>query len=295
MKEPKSMRTTPGTAFGLTMTAAALVLLIFFGRTATSYAAPPAPVETAEAVSPAEPDLQGAREEVEGDIAEFEEFDEFDEFDALDQLDAGEKLKPIPDPLEPFNRAMFVFNDRMYFWVLKPAAQGYNRVVPEKGRVAIKRFFTNLMTPVRLVNSVLQIKYDRAGTELARFCINTTVGVLGFMDPARDRWGIYLHDEDFGQTLGFYGSGPGFFITWPFLGPSSARDTVGMVGDFFLKPTSYLFAEHPHTGLSVTAYDKVNSTSLSLGIYEDLKKDALDPYSFIRDAYHQHREHHVKE
>lgn len=218
-----------------------------------------------------------------------------DNADFVDPFQDEAGVKPIADPIEPFNRAMFHFNDKLYFWVLKPAARGYSFVMPEPGRAAVKRFFTNLTTPIRFVNSILQLKFKRAGTELSRFCINTTVGVLGFMDPARDKWGIQMYREDFGQTLGRYGSGPGFFITWPIFGPSSVRDTVGLIGDFFLDPSSYLFAGSTATAIGVKAYDTVNSTSLRIGVYEDLKKDALDPYTFIRDAYHQHREHLVEE
>lgn len=228
------------------------------------------------------PDTAGEEEDPDDFIDEF--YDEFDE-----------EKEVINDPIEPLNRAFFQFNDKLYFWILKPVAQGYSFVVPEKGRVAVKRFFLNLTTPVRFVNSVLQFKFHRAGTELSRFIINTTIGVAGFMDPARDRWNIYIHREDFGQTLGFFGSGPGFYINWPILGPSSARDTIGWIGDLFLDPTTYFFPHEPFGTVGVEAYERVNNTSLSIGIYEDLKKDSLDPYTFIRDAYHQHRESLVKE
>ena len=216
-----------------------------------------------------------------------------DEFDDIDFDD--DTVTIIADPLEPFNRAMFVFNDKLYYWVLKPTAGFYGRTVPEKGRIAVRRFFTNVATPIRLVNAILQFKFKHAGTELARFTINTTVGFLGFKDPARDRWNIYLHKEDFGQSIGHYGAGPGFFITWPILGPSSLRDTFGLVGDFFLSPATYIFAEEGLTGVGVWTFDKVNSTSLDLTLYEDLTKSALDPYLFIRDAYHQHREELIRE
>ncbi|VAV83286.1 Outer-membrane-phospholipid-binding lipoprotein MlaA [hydrothermal vent metagenome] len=216
-----------------------------------------------------------------------------DDFDDIDFDD--EAFSMIADPIEPFNRAMFVFNDKLYYWVLKPTAGFYGRTVPKKGRIAVRRFFTNVATPIRLVNAVVQLKFKYAGTELARFCINTTVGFLGFKDPARDRWNIYLHKEDFGQSIGHYGAGPGFFITWPIFGPSSLRDTFGLIGDFFLDPATYIFAEDRLLGAGVWSYDKVNDTSLDLTLYEDLTKSALDPYLFIRDAYHQHREELIRE
>ncbi len=216
-----------------------------------------------------------------------EDFEESDVFD--------EEIPAIADPIEPFNRAMYVVNDKLYFYVLKPAAKGYAAVVPEDGRVAVRRFFTNLVAPVRIANSFVQFKFNAAGTELERFVINTTVGVLGFTDPARDRWNIFPVKEDFGQTLGFYGAGPGFYIMWPIIGPSSLRDTVGWVVDLFLDPTTYIFAADPWAGTGVKAYERINDTSLEIGTYESIKKQAIDPYVFIRDAYHQHRESLVRE
>ena len=213
--------------------------------------------------------------------------DEYDEYE--------EEVKTIADPLEPFNRAMFHFNDKLYFWVLKPAAKGYGWVVPKKGRVGVRRFFSNITTPIRFTNALLQFKFKHAGTELSRFLINSTIGVVGFMDPARDRWNIYRHREDFGQTLGHYGAGPGFFITWPFLGPSSVRGTIGYAGDLFLDPTTYLFPNERWATVGIEAYERVNETSLEIGVYEGLKKDAIDPYIFIRDAYYQHRQNLVQE
>ena len=230
-----------------------------------------------------------AQAEATDQIEMVDDFDDefYDEFD--------EEVRTIADPIEPFNRAMFHFNDKLYFWLLKPAARGYGFIVPEKGRVGVRRFFSNITTPIRFVNALLQFKFKPAGTELSRFLINTTVGVAGFMDPARDRWSIYKQREDFGQTLGHYGAGPGFFITWPFLGPSSIRGTIGYVGDLFLDPTTYLFPNERLATVGIEAYERVNSTSLDIGVYEDMKRDAIDPYTFIRDAYYQHREKLVKE
>jgi phospholipid-binding lipoprotein MlaA len=237
-----------------------------------------------------------AEEEFEDDF-EDEEFEE-DEFDDdFDDEFAEEYLKAIADPLEPFNRAMFKVNDKLYFWVLKPVAKGYNVIMPLRARVGVKRFFINLRTPIRLVNALLQFKIKDAGTELARFSINTTVGILGFMDPAKDKWKISIKKEDTGQTLGFYRLGPGFYIVWPVLGPSSLRDTVGMVGDSYLNPVYYAFddSERPWGPYAVDAYRRFNSLSLNLGMYEQIKADSLDPYIFIRDAYHQYRENQIRE
>ena len=116
------------------------------------------------------------------------------EIPALDET-YGEEPGEIADPIEPFNRAMFWFNDKLYFYALKPAARVY-RVVPEPARTSVSNFFSNVATPVRFVNSLLQLKVKDAGTELGRFVVNSTVGILGLFDPARDIW--KKKEEDFG-------------------------------------------------------------------------------------------------
>lgn len=205
----------------------------------------------------------------------------------------GEERAEIADPLEPFNRAMYHVNDKLYFWVFKPVAKGYSKVVPEGARVGVRNFFSNLAFPIRFVNCLLQAQFSGAATELGRFVVNTTWGIAGFMDPASSK-AINLPKQqgDFGQTLGKYGLGQGFFITWPILGPSSARDTVGMVGDTFLQPLTYLNPNEAAWGAK--AYDKVNDTSLTIGDYESLKEAAIDPYVALRDAYVQYRLNKVK-
>ena len=192
----------------------------------------------------------------------------------------------IADPLEPWNRMMFSFNDKAYFWVFEPIARGYARVVPEGGRVAVSNFFHNALVPVRVVNDVLQWKVKRAGIELARFGYNSTIGVIGFFDAAKRDLSLERNDEDLRQTLGSYGIGHGLYILWPFLGPSSLRDTVGFVGDGFLNPVNYI--RDGGTVVGVRALDFVNGLSLRLGEYEDMKAAALDPYTALRDAYGQY-------
>jgi phospholipid-binding lipoprotein MlaA len=194
----------------------------------------------------------------------------------------------IADPLEPFNRAMYQFNDRLYFWVLKPVAEGYGKVVPEAARVSVSNFFTNVAFPIRFVNCLLQANFEGAAAELGRFTVNTLWGVGGLLDPASSKEiNLAKQDEDFGQTLGTYGLGQGFFINWPLLGPSSPRDTVGLVGDLFLTPSTYFSPWYAFAG--IRAYGKVNDTSLKIGDYESLKEAAIDPYVAIRDAYVQYR------
>jgi phospholipid-binding lipoprotein MlaA len=196
----------------------------------------------------------------------------------------------IADPIEPWNRAMYHFNDKLYFWVLKPVTRGYKAAVPEDFRGLFSNFYKNLESPMRIVNNMLQGKPGYAGKELVRLVINSTIGVGGLRDCAGECFGIKGRNADFGQTLGKYGVGFGFYLVWPVLGPSSPRDTVGFVGDWLLRPATYLssnFFDPVSMGLYV--HESVNTTSFHLGDYEALKGAAIDPYVAIRDAYVQHR------
>lgn len=198
----------------------------------------------------------------------------------------------VPDPLEPVNRVFFEFNDKFYFWVMKPVATGYKTVVPEEVRQCIRNFFTNLAFPVRFANNLFQGKFFGALEETCGFLVNSTVGLGGLADIAT-AVDIKRHDEDLGQTLAVYGAGPAFYINWPFLGPSTLRDSIGLAGDIFLDPLTYL-GEYWYApgarGLNI-----VNETSLRIGDYESLKKAALDPYVALRDAYYQNRLSKIKE
>jgi phospholipid-binding lipoprotein MlaA len=166
------------------------------------------------------------------------------------------------------------------------------RVVPEKVRVSADNFFDNLSAPLRFLNNVLQLQFDDASDELARFIFNSTFGVAGLFDIAKEEGGIVRRDEDFGQTLGRYGVGSGFYLVLPVFGPSNARDAIGRVGDYFLSPLTYAF--NTEERIAVTAVEKENALSLDKDTYEGIKRDALDPYLFIRDAYAQRREAAIK-
>jgi phospholipid-binding lipoprotein MlaA len=209
-----------------------------------------------------------------------------DEFGLEAEFENAAVAPPI-DPLSGYNRVMTQFNDRCYLWLLKPVAHGYRAVLPEGARLAVGRFFRNLLMPVRFTNNLLQLKPKRAGTELVRFALNSTVGVLGLGDPAAKRFDLQAYPEDFGQTLGYYGVGGGFHLVLPLLGPSNLRDTLGIVPDYYLDPVSYFDAVNVE--LAVSSYDLINQTSLHLGEYESLKKDAIDLYPFFRDGYEQRR------
>jgi phospholipid-binding lipoprotein MlaA len=215
--------------------------------------------------------------------------------DALeDYYEPEEGYEGISDPFEPINRVFFSFNDKLYFWFLKPVSSCYRFIVPEPVRTSLDNFFYNLEFPLRFVNCVLQAKFEGAGYEWGRFMVNSTVGAAGFFDVAGKNLEIKEYNEDMGQTLGSYGLGNGFYINWPFLGPSSARDTLGDVGDYFLDPVFYVDIKTKYS-LSVTAFEKGNETSLTIGEYEDLKKAAFDPYIALRDAYFQYRQSKIED
>jgi len=209
-----------------------------------------------------------------------------------DEINAGEAVT-IADPLEPFNRAMYHFNDKLYFWLLKPVARGYSKVVPERARVSVDNFFSNLGFPARFLNCLLQADFRGAATEFGRFSINTIWGIGGLMDPAAGNdLDLRKQDTDLGLTLAYYGVGHGFYFVWPVFGPSSPRDSLATLGDYFLYPVSYI---NPwYYWLGAKSLQMVNETSLRIGDYESLKNAAIDPYVAIRDAYLQYRLKKVK-
>ena len=236
------------------------------------------------------------------DEAGFE--DEFeDEFADLEQK--------VFDPLSGYNRVMTGFNDRFYFFVLDPVARGYRWVLPGTARRGVKNFFHNLLFPLRFVNNALQLKATNAGEEFLRFSINSTIGILGFWDPAKEWFGLEAHEEDFGQTLGYYGVGGGFHVVLPLLGPSNLRDMFSLYPDLQMDPVNYVEnrpynfpkQEGEYLGVSrqtlqaidLTLLKTVNTESLRIGQYENLKKDAIELYPFLRDVYEQNRAKLIRE
>ena len=224
--------------------------------------------------------------------------DGFDQFE--DEFGAPDKAEKS-DPFEGFNRVMTSFNDRVYVYVLDPVARGWRFVVPEGGRKALGRFFDNLLYPLRLANNLLQAKVGNAAEETGRFVVNSTVGLLGLFDPAKDWLDWQAHEEDFGQTLGYWGVGPGPHLVLPFLGPSNLRDTFSLSPDWEMDPhtcaqawekgipVSGVTCRNTVQSLGITVFKAVNNTSLHIGEYENLKKDAFDLYPFLRDVYEQNR------
>lgn len=223
----------------------------------------------------------------------------FDEFDS----EFSSRTKEVFDPLSGYNRIMTSFNDGFYTHVLTPTAKGYAYVVPETARSGIGNFFTNLFFPVRFVNNVLQFKFANAGEELGRFVVNTIFGLGGFMDPATTSLKMGIHREDFGQTLGFYGVGEGFHVVLPLLGPSNLRDMVGLTGDFILSPIDqighntipYVIPQNNLQEFGLVSVYKVNEYSFHPDLYNQMKKDALDLYPYLRDVYTQKRNKEIEE
>ena len=217
-----------------------------------------------------------------------------DEFDS-----EFENIKDVSDPLMGYNRFMTSVNDKLYIYAYNPISKGYTFVVPEIGRVGLSNFFNNLKFPINFINNLLQLKFDHGIKELARFMMNSTVGLLGFIDVASYA-GIESYEEDFGQTLGHYGVGSGFYIVLPFFGPSNLRDTLSFGFDMYASPVSYSSWPYqvPRSFEEAVVMQSgyyINKNSLHLGEYESLKKDALDYYLFFRDAYEQKRDREIEE
>ena len=226
-----------------------------------------------------------------GPIAAQDDFEEFDEFDEFEE-EYTQEVVTVSDPLYAVNQMMFDINDRLYFMVIKPLARSYRKVTPEPARISLKNFFSNLATPGRFANCLLQGKGTEANTEFRRFLMNSTVGLLGLADPAKDK-GLIQTNEDLGQTLAKYGIGNGIYMVFPFLGPSTLRDSVGRLGDSMTNPIVYV--KHTETYLVLALTRSANEHSFRLGDYEALKEDMVDPYTAMRDAYIQYRQQQIKE
>jgi len=198
------------------------------------------------------------------------------------------------DPAEGMNRKIFAFNEGLDKAVIKPVAKGYGHL-PRPARKSLRNFVRNLSEPVTFANDVLQGKPKFAAGTLARFSINSTIGFLGFMDPATD-FGIIRHSEDFSQTLAVWGvpEGPYFFA--PLLGPMPPRDIVGFVADMAMNPLRWWndsAARYLRTGKFLI--EGVDTRERALGTVEDLQKTSLDYYATVRNLYRQNREFQIRD
>ncbi len=198
------------------------------------------------------------------------------------------------DPWEPFNEKMFAFNRGVDRWVLKPVARGYMFIMPEPWQVMISNGFDNINFVPRVINNLLQGKWEGAGRELARFLINSTAGIGGLFDPAKDFWGIQKSREDFGQTLGVWGSGPGPYLVLPFMEPLTVRDGIGKAVDGFMDPLSYLLP-FIWDRLGMKIGDIINERALNYDLFQGFEESVIDMYSAVRHGYLQRRQQLIKE
>ena len=206
---------------------------------------------------------------------------------------AADTVEDEFDPWESFNERMFEFNRRLDRYVLKPVAQAYNTVVPDRVQVMIANGFDNIQFVPRMMNSLLQGKWDGAVREFGRFVFNSTIGVGGLFDVAKLE-GIEKSREDFGQTLGFYGISPGPFLILPFMEPLTVRDGIGKAVDGAMDPMSY-FVPFFWTRLILKVEETVNDRSLNLELFQGFEESVIDMYSAVRHGYLKRREKLIKE
>lgn len=190
------------------------------------------------------------------------------------------------DPIEGFNRAMYAFNEGLDKAIIKPVAQGYDAVLPTPVRTGVTNFFGNIADLFIGVNNLLQGKPDQAVSDLGRVLLNTTVGILGIFDVATPA-GLEKHEEDFGQTFGRWGVGPGAYVVVPFFGPRNVRDTVGLVLDVKADPVGHI--DHVPTRNTLLALRIVDIRADLLPADKVIEEAALDKYSYVRDGYLQRR------
>ncbi len=248
----------------------------------------------------------------EGDsgLATPEEDEFFDPFAVRDE--EGQAVLEEYDPWQPYNEVVFEFNYRLDKYVFKPLAQGYDFVVPNAAQRGVSNAFHNVRFAPRFFNNVFQGKFKGAGLEVSRFLINTTIGIGGLFDPAEDLFDLTTPDEDFGQTLGYHGVGPGPYVLIPFFPqPFTVRDAVGFVVDLGLDPWNYLVlpfvrveswpqvVTDENTSLwlnwGLRGLDILNTRSLNLETFQGVEEAAVDLYGAVRNGYLQTRAKAIKE
>ena len=222
-------------------------------------------------------------------------------FDSFDNEFATQKVKSSWDPIKIYNVPMTQFNDFVYMSIMGPIAKGYRSVVNKPIREGVSNVFHNLQFPIRFTNNILQLKFNNALEESARFVINSTYGLAGFIDIAKSEGGLERHNEDFGQTLGFYGVGNDFHIVLPLFGPSNLRDTLGLITDSFVDPMYYAkkkdwdIFESNNRYLLINTYKIENEYSFQMDAYENIRKDSIDLYILLKNVYEQRRDKMIEE
>ena len=197
------------------------------------------------------------------------------------------------DPLEKFNEVMFEFNRKLDRFVLLPIARVYSLVIPEPIEILIANGFDNIAFVPRAANSLLQGKWGGATREVARFLINSTLGIGGLFDVAK-YWGIEKSREDFGQTLGVWGVGPGPYLVLPLLPPMTFRDGIGMGVDTLMSPLTWV-GPSLWIGLAMKALEMVNDRALNMELFQGLEESVIDLYSAVRNGYLRRREQMILE
>jgi len=212
-----------------------------------------------------------------------------------DEFNDEEPIATIIDPLSSYNEVMTKVNDYFYINALEPVVNGYAQIFSHEVRSSLHNFFNNLYSPISIVNNLLQFEVVDAAEEIARFALNSTIGIGGLFDPARTNFNLEAHTEDFGQTLGVWGVGSGFHIVLPLFGPSNLRDSLGIFADYYINPLNRI-EDRGHNMVStelesfgIGAAKSLSTASQHKGEYASLKKDAIDLYPFLRDVYEQHR------
>src|SRR5579864_9815345 len=203
---------------------------------------------------------------------------------ALTGCATGPDRKP-GDPLEPMNRAIFKFNDTVDTAIAQPIAKGYQKVTPQPLRTAVSNFFSNLGDLTNAANKLLQLNITDATEDFIRFAFNSTFGLGGLLDWATPA-GLPKHHQDFGLTLGHWGVPSGPYLVLPLFGPSTVRDSMGLVVDVKFNPLNYI---EPAERNPLYVLQFVSVRSDLLGATDLLQQAALDKYSFVRDAYTQQR------
>ncbi|WP_319777377.1 VacJ family lipoprotein [Maridesulfovibrio sp.] len=202
------------------------------------------------------------------------------------------------DPWQGYNRAMFKFNDYLYFNIMKPVTQGYMWLVPLRPRTWTNNFFQNMLYPVRLTSCLLQGKFYTAGAETSKFVANSIFGMGGLgnvVGDAQSTMPLYMGEEDMGQTFGVWGIPNGPYFVLPFLGPSTIRDAAGVGIDTFVLNPFWWFGIPWYYSVSAGTYNQINKLSFHIGEYESLKEGSIDPYLALRDAYLSYRAKQVRD
>ena len=197
------------------------------------------------------------------------------------------------DPLESFNRAVYKFNDVADNSIMKPVSKGYKYIAPTFVVKGVNNFFNNIRDVVTVINELLQGKIEYAANDTGRILVNSTIGLLGFVD-VHSMNGGERRKEDFGQTLGYWGVGQGAYLVLPFIGPSTTRDAVGFVTDTLaFDPISYINNVRGRNQVRILQFIDARTELLNASAIMD--QASLDPYAFQRDAYLQYREALVKD